>query len=283
MKPAVIWPTISERFPEAIAGAVMLMAAATTGSLSAQGHEVVRTVEACGECAVTDSRTLADAKQCAFRAAVENALNAAGVERSVVSSTTLQSTQSNSDQALTTFIEASNVAWRGGISGSRDAEETTLVDELGDVVVEHCATFEVRPYATRPDPGFQFTIEGLQNVYPSPAELTFEVQGPAGCMQAFLLEGEQAYKFFPNDSERASCRPDGFTASPFPAPESQRAYELFHEPGVDGPWMLVFVFTKKDCAAAVPATWTARELLFWIESMEPEERSVRMHPFAFGR
>ena len=63
----------------------------------------------------------------------------------------------------------------------------------------------------------------------------------------------------------------------------QRAYELFHEPGVDGPWMLVFVFTKKDCAAAVPATWTARELLFWIESMEPDERSVRMHPFAFGR
>ncbi len=242
-----------------------------------------KSFEACGQCTVTETRTLADAKQCAYRSAVENALNAAGVERSVVSSTTLQSTQTNQEQALITFIEASNVSWQGGITGSRNVEEFTRIDDLGDVVVEHCANFQVRLYETRPDPGFQFSIEGLQNVYPSPAELNFIVQGPMGCMQAFLIEGDKVYKFFPNDSEPASCRPDGFTASPFPTFESQRTYEIFHEPGVDGPWMLMFIFTKNDFASAVPVTFTARELLYWIESIEPEERYVRMHPFAFGR
>jgi hypothetical protein len=207
---------------------------------------------------------------------------AAGIERSVMSSSTLQSAQQGEDQSLTTFIEASNVAWRGGISGTANAEETTRIDELGDVIVEHCARFDIKSYETRPDPGFQFTVGGLQNVYPSPSELTFEVQGPAGCLQAFLLEGDQAYKFFPNDNELQSCHPDGFRSTPFPVPESQRKYELFREPGIDGPWMLVFVFTKEECAAAVPAIWTARELLFWVESMEPAERHVKMHPFGFG-
>lgn len=250
--------------------------------VQAQNQNAFRTVEACGECAVTDTRTLADAKECAFRAAVENAMLAAGIERSVMSSSTLQSAQQGEDQSLTTFIEASNVAWRGGISGTTNAEETTRIDELGDVIVEHCARFDIKSYETRPDPGFQFTVGGLQNVYPSPSELTFEVQGPAGCLQAFLLEGDQAYKFFPNDNELQSCHPDGFRSTPFPVPESQRKYELFREPGIDGPWMLVFVFTKEECAAAVPAIWTARELLFWVESMEPAERHVKMHPFGFG-
>lgn len=281
MKTADTWRTNSTRLHVAMACAAWLLAFAS-GGLRAQDDKAVHSVEACGECAVTDSRTLADAKQCAFRAAVENALSAAGVERSVVGSTTLQSVQQGEDEALTTFIDASNVAWRGGISGTSDAAETTRIDELGDVVVRHCAMFHVKPYETRPDLSFRFTVEGLQAVYPSPAELTFDVQGPAGCMQAFLLEGDQAYRFFPNDTEPKSCRPDGFHNTAFPDPESQRKYELFHEPGIDGPWMLVFVFTKKDCAAAVPATWAARELLFWIESMEPEERDVKMHPFGFG-
>ena len=242
-----------------------------------------KSVEACGQCTVTETRTLADAKQCAYRSAVENALNSAGVERSVVSSTTLQSSQTNQEQSLVTFIEASKVSWQGGITGSRNVEEFTRIDNLGDVVVEHCANFQVRLYETRPDPGFQFSIEGLQNVYPSPAELHFKVQGPMGCMQAFLVEGDKAYKFFPNDSEPASCRPNGFTALSFPTLESQRIYEIFREPGVDGPWMVMFVFTKNDFASAVPVVCTARELLYWIESIEPEERYVHMHPFAFGR
>lgn len=281
MKKAFYRQTMWGQFLAALCSAALLLAF-ISDSVHAQDQNAIRTVEACGECAVTDTRTLADAKECAFRAAVENAMVAGGIERSVLSSSTLQSAQQGEDAALTTFIEMSNVAWRGGISGTANAKETTRIDELGDVIVNHCARFDVKPYETRTDPGFQFIVEGLQEVYPSPAELTFEVQGPAGCLQAFLLEGDQAYKFFPNDNELQSCQSDGFRSTPFPAPESQRKYELFREPGIDGPWMLVFVFTKKECAAAVPAEWTARELLFWVESMEPAERHVKMHPFGFG-
>lgn len=281
MKKAFYRQTMWGQFLAALCSAALLLAF-ISDSVHAQDQNAIRTVEACGECAVTDTRTLADAKECAFRAAVENAMVAGGIERSVLSSSTLQSAQQGEDAALTTFIEMSNVAWRGGISGTANAKETTRIDELGDVIVNHCARFDVKPYETRSDPGFQFIVEGLQEVYLSPAELTFEVQGPAGCLQAFLLEGDQAYKFLPNDNELQSCHPDGFRSTPFPAPESQRKYELFREPGIDGPWMLVFVFTKKECAAAVPAEWTARELLFWVESMEPAERHVKMHPFGFG-
>lgn len=241
-----------------------------------------QSVSTCGECAITESRTLADAKACAFQVAMENALREAGIERSVVGTSALQSLQTSEEHALSTFIEASTISWRGGIRGTKDENETTRIDELGDVVVSHCATFDVWPYSTLSDPGFQFTINGLQNVYPDNAELTFNVKGPSGCLQAFLLEGDQVYRFFPNDSETASCLPENFDDVQFPAPASQRSYELFHEPGIDGPWLLAFVFTKKDRSPAVPATWTARELLFWIDSMEPAERCVRMHPFAFG-
>jgi hypothetical protein len=172
------------------------------------------------------------------------------------------------------------VEWQGGIRGERNGEYSTAIDDLGDIVVTHCAEFDVIEYKTKSQPNFRFTTNGLSPIYTDGAPLDFIIDGPAGCMQAFLIEGDRAYRFFPNDSEQEGCL-ERYTKTTFPSIESQRKYELYREPGEEGPWMLAFVFTREDMTASVPDEWSARELMFWMQSIEPENRFTKLHPFTF--
>lgn len=230
---------------------------------------------ACGECTVTETRTLAEAKSCAFNQSIEAAFIAAGVPRSVKSTSTLQFTE-----ATQLFFEAIQVEWQGGIRGERNGEYSKTIDDLGDIVVTHCAEFDVIEYKTKSQPNFRFATNGLNSVYMNNDPIEFTVDGPAGCLQAFLIEGDRAYRFFPNDSEKEGCL-ERFNNTAFPSAESQRKYELYREPGEEGPWLLTFVFTREDMVASVPDEWSALELLFWMQSIEPENRFTQLHPFTF--
>ena len=236
--------------------------------------------QACGECAIGEERTLPEARNCAFRNAVEAALNASGLERIVQSTTTLQSAET-AKQSSQLFVEASAVTWKGGVRGEREGEYTTKIDDLGDVVVAYCAEFDVVGYSTAPSPAFRFQVEGLQSVYEQGAKLEFEVVGPAGYLQAFLLEGEHAYRFLPNPNEPTGYA-EPFARTAIPAPASQQEYELTQEPGEEGPWSLVFVFTNADLSAGVPDQLAARDLMFWMQAIEPENRFTLTHPFVFA-
>lgn len=237
-------------------------------------------IKACGECAMGEERTVPEARNCAFSNAVEAALSASGLERVVQSTTTLQSAQTD-DQSSQLFVEASAVTWKGGVRGEREGDYETRVDQFGDVVVAYCAEFDVVGYSTAPSPGFQFQVQGLQPVYEQGARLEFEVTGPTGYVQAFLLEGENAYRFLPNPQE-PSTKTKPSTQTAFPTPASQQEYELHQEPGEEGPWSLVFVFTNADLSAGLPDELASRDLMFWIQAMEPANRFTVTHPFVFA-
>ena len=244
--------------------------------LSAGGRAQSGT-RACGECAVVGNRTLEQANECAFQEAAAEALNRAGIERMVVGSSTLSTSQAGESFAQT-FVEASNVSWRGGITGVQDVTMENRVDELGDMVVSYCADFQVAAYETTTDPAFQFDVQGLRAVYQDESDLAFQVKGPSAHFQAYLIEGEQALRFYPNASE-AGGKLDFSEGLMFPSPESQSRYLIFKEPGLDGPWLIVLIFTKADCTQATPEEWPARELMFWLQSIEPNQRFTHIQPF----
>jgi len=239
----------------------------------------------CGTCAVAGNRTLDQARACAYREATLDALQAAGVEKRVSSRSVLTYTQQGPEDARQQFLEVSDVAFQGGVTAERGTEVTTEVDAAGQVVVRHCADFQVRLYETVPDPAFQPRVEGLQPAYPSPASLGFTVHGPAGCLQAFLLEGDRVQRFYPSQAEPHSCFPS-FDGTGFPLPERQHAYVLTDDPfppgeGGDGVRQLVFLFTRSDFSRSVPPDWEARPFLQWVQSLEPADRHLYLHPFVF--
>lgn len=232
---------------------------------------------ACGECAVVGNRTLQEAQECAFQEAVAEALNRSGIERTVMASSMLSTSQAGESFAQT-LVEASNVSWRGGVTGVENVRMENRVDELGDIVVSYCADFEVAVYETMTDPAFQFEVQGLRAVYGDESDLAFQVKGPSAHFQAYLIEGEQAMQFCPNASE-AGGELDFSGGLMFPSPESQSRYQIFREPGIDGPWMIVLIFTKADYTQATPGEWPARELMFWLQSIEPDQRFTHLQPF----
>jgi hypothetical protein len=238
-------------------------------------------VQACGECVVSGDRTLEHTRACAYQAAVEEAMRAAGVAKNVVSSTVLTSTQQGDDYARQQFFDVSEVTYAGGLSGMRGELVMNQVDARGDVVVTYCAEFQVQGYSTQPDPGFKHRVEGLQTVYASPGELQFRVQGPGGCLQAFLVEGTRAHRFFPSPAEPVACF-SAFTGTTFPLPAHQHRYELF-APEEEALSQLLFVFTREDWTQSVAPELGAQDLLHWIQSIEPRDRDVHRHPFDYLR
>lgn len=245
--------------------------------LTADGWAQVVT-RACGECAVVGNRTLEQAQECAFQEAVAEALNLAGIERAVAVSSTLSTSQAGESFAQS-FVEASNVSWRGGVTGVENVKMENRIDELGDIVISYCADFEVTAYESTADPAFRFDISGLKAVYADGADLAFQIQGPPAHLQAFLVEGEKAMRFYPNALEVGGELDFAGEGLMFPRPASQSRYEVFKEPGIDGPWLLVFVLTKSDCSQATPEEWPARELMFWLHSIEPDQRFTHLQPF----
>lgn len=234
------------------------------------------TQSACGTCTITESMNMTEATACAEANAIEQALIAAGAARRVTATSTLMELD-NGRESASRWSEISEVSWNGGVTRVANQMINKSHDELGDFVVEVCADFSVQLYETVTDAGFRFEVGSLKPAYMDQEELTFSVQGPPGCMQAWLIEGGNAYRFFPNPSEPNSCW-DANATIHLPSDASQQRYVLDWEPEAMDHTLLL-LFTKSDLAAGAPSEWSEQSLRHWLNQIEPSERFVHHHQF----
>jgi hypothetical protein len=227
----------------------------------------------CGECSVSGDRTAADAEACARELAREEALRAAGVAVRVEANRTLVSASSG-EAAFEVFHDLTRSELQGGIVDERVLDVRRSTDAHGDFLVTVCLEAQVVEYASRPDPAFQFEVEGLLPVYRDSARFEFSVTGATGHLQFFLVEGEAAYRIHPSAAEPAAELLAG-RVHPFPIPAYQQQYKLFRD-GVDLPRHFVLLFTR----SALPplSVTTARALEQAIAAIEPRDRFLVTRP-----
>ncbi len=227
----------------------------------------------CGECSVSGDRTAADAEACARELAREEALRAAGVAVRVEANRTLVSASSG-EAAFEVFHDLTRSEVQGGIVEEQVLDVRRSTDAHGDFLVTVCLEAQVVEYASRPDPAFQFEVEGLLPVYRDSARFEFSVTGATGHLQFFLVEGEAAYRIHPSAAEPAAELLAGQVHA-FPIPAHQQQYKLFRD-GVDLPRHFVLLFTR---SALPPLTaGTAEELEHAIASIEPRDRFLVTRP-----
>jgi hypothetical protein len=234
-------------------------------------------VEICAECAISETMTKADARECAMKKAEEDALIKAGISKRVGSVSILHMSEQGYNFAEN-FQSVSQSEFRGAVVNRRILSEISYQDDLGDFIIELCAEFEVMEHGSDPDPSFMLEIGGLMPAYPNPSHLQFYAEGSAGYLYAFLVEGNAVYSFYPNEKE-----PDKFLEKGeqyvFPNPISQQHYLLSND-DPEAAKMLFFLYSKSPLY--FPATWNFEELINWIYRIEPSERYIILHPFGMN-
>lgn len=233
---------------------------------------------ACADCEVTEDRTLNETRKCAIQNAIEKAMTEAGVAKRVRSSSLFHQSEQNREYTEN-FQEVFTSEFMGAVRNVRVVNENRFQDDLGDFLLEVCIECEVIVHNNDPDAGFIFEIEGLLPAYPNPSSISFSASGSSGYMYGFMLEGENVFPFFPNENEKKNHLESGNTYE-FPHSHSQQEYIVYNDSPEESK-LLVLVFLKQE--AYVPTFDHAQTLWDWINSIEPDQRFLFIHPFAMSR
>lgn len=218
-----------------------------------------------------------ETRECAIANGYEAALNSAGVAKYIRSTTVSRQSETESDFSES-FENVFQSNYEGAVVGMRNYNEQKSIDSLGDVLIEICADYAILVYDSKPDPGFQFEVNGLMPAYRNGDEVSFTVRGSEGYLYAFMLEGDSVFRFYPSSAE-PEIRLERNNKKQFPIPKYQQEYRVFND-APDATKSLVLLFSKSSLD--LPKIKTKSQLLFWMNGIEPEKKNVFIHPFAMS-
>jgi len=218
-----------------------------------------------------------DARNDAINEAKKNALRNAGIKESVSVSSLLFTSEDKNDFSQL-FNEITVIESDGEIIID------TVIDKYQDIVDEHLI-YEVEIAATifkyyyNKDHGFNFQIKGINEVYFTSEKLSFSfTPSQNGYLKIFNINKNNKSLIYPSyfDNKDKLFIKDETISFPV-SPEYKPGYTIQIDDAKEDSEInnLIFVYTKKNITP--PSILSINNILKWIYSISPDERSVQYH------
>ena len=230
----------------------------------------------------------------AFERAVSNAkqeaLRKAGIAENVSASDVLITSQNNAEfkQDLNSFVA---VEINGAVLNDSVVERRDFVDQFGNMVVQVFLNTDVIKYEKKPDPSFDFKVEGLREYYENNDLVNFDFFPYAnGYLKIFNINDTECFMVYPYSSPDYSFLSDTinrkFIANRklrFPLNKNigdsstgQTGYMMTTRTKRERNY-LIFVYTKENIL--FKDTPEKKNILNWIYRITPDKRKVRFYDF----
>lgn len=210
-----------------------------------------------------------EAKQKAIESAKVEAMRLAGVTEWIQSFDYLEKKEAGGDYDEF-FHSLTSVQTLGSVTGWELVDESKRIDEFNNLLYEVRINATVQLYKSKEDPEFQISLKGIQSVYKSEANLTFQVHArKEGYLKMFLIDNKRnVTMLFPNEHERSVLLEADHKYS-FPRNEHFE-YEVYTDLQEETNY-LFFLFIRKDIL------YRAEDFKGFIEyvySIEPQDRFI---------
>lgn len=224
-----------------------------------------------------------DARNDAINMAKRNALRNAGIKESVSFSSVLFTSEENYDFSQL-FSEISVIESDGEIIVD------TVIDKYLDIVNENLVCeveigATIFKYNSKKDSGFGFNVEGINDVYFTSENLSFSfTPSQNGYLRIFNVNKNKTSLIYPShfDNKHNLFIKDKTISFPV-SPAYQPGYTLQIDNTRDDSEInnLIFVYTRKNIT--LPSIFNINDLLKWIYSISPDERTVKYYNLIIKR
>ena len=222
-----------------------------------------------GEWVVSNDITLVQAREKAIQEAKLEALRLAGVPEAITASTIFYRTDIK-HESKEFFETLTTIDTRGEILEYSISKEEKKLNATSDLVYTVWIDAVVVTHKSTKDPGFNFDVKGVREVYSSPDQLSFEITPwKEGYLTVFILDEKESTQLFPNYAETQ----EKLVAKKqylFPRTKALE-YEVSAENAVEVNYLLL-LFTKHH----IPFTGeqTTDNILRFIAGIDPVEKSL---------
>ncbi len=224
------------------------------------------------------------AKKEALNTAKINALKAAGIEEHISSYQSLFTNQSNND--FKQFFNSNVLSEIEGIVQSyRINKERYFVNNQNEILYEVNIDAVIIKYSTKPDPKFDFNMEGIKASYNNDENLQFSITPSlSSYLYVFNISETEATLMYPNSYENG-IQLEGGKKYLYPTTNILN-YQMHTDKNNYETVRLIFVLTKEQ----IPFVKMDKEqkieeenIFSWIYSITPSDRKITLSQITINK
>lgn len=214
-----------------------------------------------------------------------NALRKAGVTESINQTESVHTQQKGKDMTQD-YRAVLFVNINGGIKNYEVVTKPDPIIQNGAFIYSIIINAEVVIFDKKPDPGFFFDVDGIKASYPDNSSMTFSfIPSADGYLKIFNLNDNDCSLLYPYtdvDAKLSFMNDDpgkifkAMEKVKFPVNKNMDNYPLTTDLKKERNY-LVFVYTKKNIPFIKKVT--EENLETWLNSLEPDEKSVEYYNF----